>query len=175
MKRAPLFGLVALVFASACSTPTSVPRQLQYAKLQNSRVYDADFPTVWKAIEDVFREYKINDRDPSNVDELEMKKLTKRTLETDWIFSKSRDKYRETRINNIPKRVPLQVRMKYTITAETRIGGTEVRVLQDEQLERLNDNGTTDGYDSVSEKERDSSRSNEILEKIGLAILSAHP
>lgn len=153
-----------------CATGMDVKKQ-QYAKLKDSRVYEYEFPVVWNGIESVFRNYSIVKRDPSDVEPVELKRLTKRTLETDWIQTQSRDKYVEFKVNDIPQKRYLWTRIKYKITAESSLGGTQVTVLPQEEVERLNPNGTSAGYDKVSEI--DSSRPNEILEKIQMAILSA--
>jgi hypothetical protein len=155
-----------------CATGMDVHKQ-QYAKLKDSRVYEYEFPAVWKGIESTFRNYSVVDRDPAEVDPVELKRLAKRTLETDWIQTQSRDKYVEFKVNDIPQKRYLWTRIKYKVIAESSLGGTQVTVRTQEEVERLNPNGTTAGYDKVNEI--DSSRPNEILEKIQMAILSAPP
>jgi hypothetical protein len=141
-----------------CSSAPPVKSQA-YAKLPDSKTFESDFPVVWKAIEAVFRNHKVTDRDPSEVTELEMRKLTRRSLETDWVYSQSRDKYEEYEINGTPRKVYLQTRVKYRAEAKSILGGTEVRVSTEEEVERLKKDGSSGGYESVSEK--DSSRANE--------------
>jgi hypothetical protein len=94
-------------------------------------------------------------------------------LETDWIQAQSRDKYVEFKVNDIPQKRYLWTRIKYKVIAESSLGGTQVTVNTQEEVERLNQNGTSAGYEKVSEI--DPSRPNEILEKIQMAILSAAP
>src|SRR4051794_29582002 len=107
LKRVPqarlsLFVLavlsVALGLNSGCSSTQKVETQA-YAKLNNQRTFEYDFPTVWKGIEEALHNYKIVDRSPKEVDPIEMKQLKKRTLETEWVYSQSRDKYVEFKLN----------------------------------------------------------------------------
>jgi hypothetical protein len=142
-----------------------------YAKLKNERTFENDFSTVWKAIEETFRNYRIKERDPKEVDALEMRKLTKRTLETDWIYGQSRDKYQEYQVNGFPKKVYLQTRFKYELEAKKVMGGIHTTVKIEEEVERLKSDGTPNGYESVDEN--DTSRANEILDKIQNNILAA--
>jgi hypothetical protein len=171
MKKA--FAALAVIFVlSACASSPDVKKE-QYAKLSNTRTLQYDFPTVWKGIEEAFRGYKILERDPNKVDDLEMKHIRKRTLETDWIYSQSRDKYQETKVNGVPQRVPLQVRLKYKVTATSRMAGTDVTVNSTEEIEKLDNYGTSEGYHSVEAV--DTAREADMVEKINMAVLSAAP
>jgi hypothetical protein len=125
---------------------------------------------VWKGIETAVKEYPVTNRDPKDVDVLEMKKLTERTLETDWIYSQSRDKFIEYRVNDSPRKKYLQTRIKYKVIAHAVIAGTEVKIKTTEEIENLKSDGTPDGY--VSPDELDTSRTQELLDRIDLAILS---
>jgi hypothetical protein len=136
-------------------------------------MYEYEFPVVWKGIESAMRNYSIVERDPADVDDVELKRLTKRTLETDWIQTHSRDKYIEFKVNDVPQKRYLWTRIKYNITAQTALGGTQVTVHTQEQVERLKADGTSAGYDKVDTV--DTSRPNEVLERIQMAILSAAP
>jgi len=174
MKRA-LSVLICLSVSAGflgCSSGPEVKKQ-EYAQLRDNRVYEYEFPIVWKGIESAFRNFSVADRDPADVDAVELKRLSKRTLETDWIQTQSRDKYVEFKINDVPQKRYLWTRIKYKVIAESALGGTRVTVRTQEEVERLKDNGTPDGYEKVAEV--DSSRPNEILEKIHMAILSAAP
>jgi hypothetical protein len=161
-----LFGLL------SCSSPQPVKSQA-YAKLNNQRTFENDFPTVWKAIEDTLRNFKVVERSPKDVDTLELKKLTHRTLETDWIFGQSHEKYHEYQINGSPRKVYLQTHFKYFLDVKSVIGGVTVTIKTEEEVERLNASGTPVGYSSAIMP--DLSRSHELLEKINLSILSAAP
>ena len=165
-----LVSVIALGAGCASSRPV---KEQAYAKLSDHRTFEYEFPAVWKGIESAFREYKVSDRNPDQVDDLEIKKLKKRTLETDWIYAQSRDKYIEYKVNGSPRKKYLQTRIKYSVKAESQIGGTDVSVKTDEQIEKLKEDGSPAGYDSVDHV--DSSRANEVLDKINQAILSAAP
>jgi uncharacterized lipoprotein len=170
MKRTlPLLAFLSIALVSGCSSSPAVKTEA-YAKLSNTRTFEYELPVVWKGIEASLHEFKIDNRDPEDVDPSEMRKLTKRSLETDWIFGQSRDKYVEYKVNGSPRKKYLQMRFKYQIRAESGIGGTTVVVRTFEQIEKLKADGTPDGYSTV---DSDPSRPSELLEKINNAILSS--
>lgn len=171
MKLLLTFSLLCLSMAG-CSSLPPVQKQ-RYADLRSSKTFDFDLPVVWKGIERTFENYRVAERDPANVDTLEMRKIPKRTLETDWVYSQSRDKFVEYRMNDLPQRKYLQVRLKYKVLAERTLGGTQVGVHLDEEVENLRADGTSQGFSATEVP--DTSRSNEILEKIQGAILAAQP
>jgi hypothetical protein len=161
------------VFASTCSSAPPVKTEA-YAQLKNHRTFENDFPTVWKAIEEVFRNTKVTDRDPDTVSELDLRNKTKeRRLKTDWTYGQSRDKYQEYKVNDLPKKVFLQERTRYTVDAHRVMGGVEVLVKNEEEVEKLNSDGSSAGFYSVDKP--DTSRADEIVNKIANAILSAPP
>lgn len=157
---------------SSCSSKMDVKQQ-KYAKLKDSRVFENEMPDVWKAIEEVFRNYHVTDRDPNKVDGLELRKLKKRTLETDWSSTQSRDKYIEYKVNGFPRKQYLWTRMKFKIIAEAVLGGIQVTVKDVEEIQRLNQDGSDAGYETADAV--DSSRTSEILDKIQAQILAAPP
>ena len=165
------FILLGWIFSGCTSTPAL--KTQAYAQLKQERIYEYDFPVVWKAIEEVFRNYKITDRDPSTVSVVEMRKINERSLRTDWIYARSRDKYEEYEVNNSPRKIYLQTRLRYQIEAKKQLGGVIVTAHSNEEVERIKSDGTSGGYDSVDNP--DTSRTHEILEKIKLAILAAGP
>jgi outer membrane murein-binding lipoprotein Lpp len=160
----------ALSLLSGCSSAPAVKKQ-EYAVLLKDRTYEYELPVVWKAIEKVFKDYKITERDPEKVDDLELKRLDERSISTDWIYGQSRDKYQEYVVNSFPRKKYLQTRLKYKITAKKTMGGTAVHVDMSEEIEKLDKQGKSAGYEKAAES--DSSRANELLDKINMAILSA--
>lgn len=154
---------------SGCASSPNIKQQ-QYAKMGDRRTFEYDFPTVWKAIEATFANYKVVDRDPDEVGVIEMKSLRKRTLETGWIYGQSRDKYIEYKLNGFPKKQYLQTRVKYNLVANSVMGGVEVAIVTSEELERLKDDGSPDGY--VRAENLDTSRASEMLDKINNSILA---
>jgi hypothetical protein len=173
MKKFTLLVCFALpIIFGACSSSPPVKSQA-YANLPNHRMMEYDFPVVWKGIEAATRNLKVVDRDPSEVGVLEMNKLSHRTLETDWLYAQSRDKYEEYQSNGSPRKIYLQTRIKYKVDARKVMGGTEVSVKTQEEIERLKSDGTSGGYETSNTP--DPSRANEMVEKINGAILSAAP
>lgn len=171
-KQMCLALMAALTLGSACATgDKSRPVKAQgYAELRNTRTFEYELPTVWKAIENVMRNHKVTERDPSEVDALEMRKLARRTLDTEWFYAQSRDKYQEYEANGSPRKVYLQTRIKYRVEAKRSIGGTDVTVKTLEEVERLNPDGTPEDYETSDSP--DPSRANEILDRINQVILS---
>ncbi|MGZ3696899.1 MAG: hypothetical protein ACXWP5_02300 [Bdellovibrionota bacterium] len=166
-----ILGFLSLA-AGGCSSAPTVKSQA-YASLPNHRTMEYDFPATWKAIEEVFRNYKVISRKPEEVGVVEMRRLTKRTMETDWIYGQSRDKYIEFTVNSVPRKQYLQTRVKYFLTVASVLGGTDVTVETKEEIERLNNDGTSAGYEPSEVP--DPSRASEILEKINGATLAAPP
>ena len=169
-KRQFAAASLLLVLISACSHTREVKTQA-YAQLQDHKTFEYDFPAVWKGIETAMQAYKITDRDPNKVDAIEMRKLDKRTLGTDWIYGRSTTKYVEYKVNGFPRTQYLQTRIQYKVTAKSVMGGVEVDVQANEEIEKLKDDGSSAGYQSADEPE--SSRANDVLEKINLSILAA--
>lgn len=166
MKKITIALLFTALILSACASgPKPRTETLAYAKLNNERVFDYPMTTTWKAIQEVFRNYKITSQDASDAH--------KRKLETDWIYSQSRDRYATIVIDKIPRQQPLQDRVQFKVRAETLFGGTRVTVETSEEIETIHDDGTHAGYDKVSPP--DPSRAADILDKTGRAILAAPP
>lgn len=168
-------GLSALVSLFAlCGCAGKMPvRAQEYAALQQERTFEHEFSAVWRAIEATVKNYQVSERDPAEVDELALRKLTSRKLKTDWILSQSRDKYVEYTVNGSPRRKPLQTRFRFALEAKAVVGGTHVSVSTTEEIGNLHLDGTPAGYERMSVP--DSSRGAELLEKINLAVISAAP
>lgn len=171
MKKIVALLFVA-VFANACSSAPPVKTEA-YANLPNHRTFEYDFPAVWKGIEATFQNTKITERKPKEVNDLEMRSITRRTLQTDWSYGQSRDKYQEYQVNGTPRKVWLQERTRYDVDARRVMGGVDVTVVAEEEIESLKTDGTSAGFHSVDNP--DTSRANEILNKINAAILAAPP
>lgn len=167
-----LLSLLLCLSALACASGRTVKTQA-YARLSATRTYETDFATVWKGIGTVLREFKVVEKDPEEASPTELRKMTAGKVETDWVYSQSRDKYVEYKVNSSPRKQYLQMRYRYRIALKTRIGGTDVTVLMDEEIEKLKEDGTPAGYSGVDRP--DSSRANELLEKIQQSILAAAP
>lgn len=156
-------------FGGGCSTAAPVKTQ-QYAALKTARTFEYELPLVWKGIEHSLRNNKITEREPEEVDETRWPKLMERTLTTDWVYSESRDKYVEFKINDSPRKKYLQIRHRYRIQAKRVMGGTEVAIRPQEEVEKVDTRtGAPVGYE---EMEADSSRSAEMLERIQNGIFS---
>lgn len=169
MRKQPLWVLASVaLLACACASSPEVKSQA-YAELKSDRVFEYELPAVWKGIESALRNHKVVDRDPEEVDSVEMKRISERSLETDWIYGQSRDKYHEYKVNGSPRKKYLQVRYRYKVEAKKHLGGTEVVVRADEEIEKLKDDGAPDGYEGVGKP--DPTRGSDLLEKINLAIL----
>jgi hypothetical protein len=174
-KAVALAAVLAMTLGLGAGCASSGPpvKSQSYAVLKNTRNFESDFSVVWKAIENSMRGLKVTDRDPETVDANEMRKLSHRTLKTDWFYTQSRDKYQQYESNGSPRKVYLQTRIKYEIDARRVMGGVDVTVSTSEEVEKLKKDGTPDGYDKADQP--DPSRASEILDKIQGGILSATP
>ena len=165
MSAAASYGLL------GCSS--AEVKSQAYATLKNERTFESDFPTVWKGLEKALEKHRVIDRDPEEANEVEMRRLTERTLKTDWIYGRSRDKYQEYKVNDLPRTIYLQTRIKYKVLAKTVIGGVHVKVDMEEEIEKLNPDGTSLGYSKADAP--DTSRQAELLDQIEKSLLSAAP
>lgn len=156
-KKLILVLLAALSMAPACSGP-GYKRQ-DYAKLSNTKVFEDEFPMVWRGVKAAVAEYKLEEEDSEEG-----------RIHTDWIYSTSTEKYLEYTVNGFPRKRYLQTRYKFLITAEKEIGGVKVTVNPEEEVENLKSDGSFESWKDVSEP--DSSRANEMLRAIELKILS---
>jgi hypothetical protein len=158
-----------MCFFSCTSTP-EVKTQ-QYATLKNQRDFTHSLPEVWGGIETSLRNHKIIKRKPSEVSPVEFKKLSKRELETDWIYGRSENKYIEYKLNDLPKKQYLNTRHKFIIVASTKIGGTNVEIETIEEVEEVDKKGSSKGYSSSYAP--DSRKAHQLLETIRVAIYSS--
>lgn len=167
-----LLGFACAVSVVACTSGPEVKRQA-YARYASERQFEHPFATTWGGIEAAVRDWKVVERDPEEVNSVELKRLTERELATDWIFTQSRDRYHEYKVNGSPRKKYLQLRLRYRVKAKAEIGGTRVQVGTEEEVELLGDDGQPRGYEQI--EDTDSSRNKDLLDKINLAILSAAP
>ena len=68
----------------------------------------------------------------------------------------------------------MQTRLKYKIDAQTVFGGVTVTVKTEEEVEKLKDDGSPDGWEKADE-DKDTARASDLLDRINMAILSAGP
>jgi hypothetical protein len=142
-----------------------------YAENRSARLFEYEMQDVWKALEKVVEKKKVLERDPNKVDAGDWSQLRERALELDWSYSQSRDKYKSYVVNSVPRQQPLGVRVKHIFTVKKALGGAEVEVRTQEEIEDLDEYGVSKGYFSTSQV--DSSRSAELLDQIANALLSA--
>lgn len=117
-------------------------QQQAYSSLPRERVIEASYPRVWKAVEEVFRKYAVLERDPEEVvSPKDWKMLKRRTLDTDWIFTKSDEWYSSYMVNHSPRREYLQSKVKVRVITEPAPGGVRVRVETDEEVQPINEMG----------------------------------
>jgi len=169
IRLAPIALAVFFLF-SGCSSTKEVHQQ-SFAKLRNERDFERDFPTVWNGIEVAVRNLKVINRDPENVSPVELKNLTERSIETDWVYGRSEDKFIKYTVNDLPKKQYLKTRYKYVLTAKAKIGAINVVVELQEQVEILNDDGTSAGYEAS--KAPDSRKAFNMLDRINNSMLAA--
>jgi|GEM_PF-704447 len=142
-----------------------------YAENRTSRQFEYEMQDVWKALEKVVEKKKVLERDPNKVDAGDWGQLRERSMELDWSYGQSRDKYKSYVVNSIPKQQPLGVRVKYSLVVKKAFGGATVDVVTQEEIEDLDEYGVSKGYFPTDQV--DSSRAAEILDQIANALLAA--
>lgn len=157
--------------STGCSTAPTVKSQ-GYAQLQNHRSFDYELPIVWKGIEEALKSYRILRRAPDPIDALDLNRSDFRSLETDWVYSQSREKYVEFKLNGFPKKQYLQTRLKYRVSAKKVLGGVEVKIFTSEEVENIKADGTPGSYEPSAVP--DSAPAHQLLEKIENSILAAN-
>ncbi len=160
-------GLVLALVGPGCGGSLPV-RQQAYAPQKTEKTFEAEFPQVWGGIEKALEKQRVVKRDPDEVTPTELKKLTVRTAETDWVYGQSRDKYVEFQIEGMPKRKPLGLRYKVQVEARKVLGGVLVRVGTSEEVEQLGTDGSSRGYSRIDQP--DTSLAHDLLEKIQLSL-----
>lgn len=161
-------GLISGLMGTGCASAPAVPMSRErYARLSNERFFNSDVITVWKSVARVTENYRITQR--------EIDGSTARALKTDWIYTRSRDKHDSIRIHGEVKTLPLQSRIRFKIMAHGVLGGTEVQVETSEEIEQLGTDGRSQGYRAVADADKDTSRASDLLDKIGLALISPAP
>lgn len=165
--------MVASALLSGCAAPVVEHQRQSYAKYSDTRTLEYGMPQVWKAIEATLRNHKIVDRTPTEVDVIEMKTLKRRTIETDWINSQSRNRYVNYTVNGAVRRKELQTRHKFVVLAESVLGGVKLTVSMREENEMLRQDGTSGGWEASEDV--DSSRINDLLSQIQNQVLAAAP
>jgi hypothetical protein len=161
--------IAALGSTLGCSSLPPVKTQA-YARLPSEQVFEEEFETVWKAIETSLSKTKITRTDPSEITPQELARISQSSIETDWVYSRSKTKYIEYSVNGFPRKTYLQNRYQYRVKATRVIGGIQVSVHVRQELERLDEKGLSAGFTSAEES--DSSLSNDLLEKIKAALRS---
>ncbi|MBN21011.1 MAG: hypothetical protein CL678_06950 [Bdellovibrionaceae bacterium] len=156
-----------LVFTVSCSSAPQVKSQ-DYAQLKKGRTFEASFPMVWKAIEETIRKYGVNERDPKSVDENELKKIDERMIRSKEVFSQSRDKYVTYQVNGFPRKKYLQTRQVYEVVAKKVIGGVQVELRLNEEIQLLDEKGNPLGWESAENS--DSSRAQDFLNEVEMNL-----
>ncbi len=164
-----VIALLSFFGATSCAGPQYSKKE--YAAQRTVRTFEYEMKDVWTALEKVVEKKKVIERDPNKVAPSEWSSLRERTLELDWSYSQSRDKYKTYQVNSIPKQQPLQVRVKHSFLVKKAFGGAEVEVTTQEEIEDLDDYGVSKGYFATPDS--DTSRSAELLDQIAQALLSA--
>ncbi|MCC7442361.1 MAG: hypothetical protein IT285_12060 [Bdellovibrionales bacterium] len=164
--------LLPLLALSGCASGPAVKSQ-DYAVLSTSKAFEYPMEKVYKAVEETLRKHRVVERDPEEPNEVEIRKLTEAEWETDWIYSQSKNKYVEYKVNDLPRKQYLQLRVKYQLKAETQIGAVKVSVGAQEEVQRLSADGKPDGWDS--EGKPDTALARRVLDQVGQAILAAAP
>lgn len=143
---------------SACSSKTPYKTQ-DYAVLADSKEFEEDYATVWKAVVATCAVYKVDEADEEDGE-----------LETDWVYGTSQEKYFEYKVNGFPRKKYLQSRIRFLVKVKNQLGSVKVIVQGEEEVENLNKDGTFKDWQEA--KYSDSAKLNDLLKNIELKILS---
>lgn len=156
----PLLSLFALIVLQIrCSSAPGTYKTQAYAKLATSKTFEEGYSVVWQAVKTAMNQYKILQASAENG-----------LLVTDWIYSTSKTRYLEYRVNGFPRKKFLQTRFKFDIVARRQMGGVYVEVKTTEENETLKPDGSFDRWRKADEV--DTSRAHQILKSIERKILS---
>ena len=165
-------SVLAILLLAGCSS-AGIPavKTQAYAAMPNEKTFEYEFYSVWKAIEEVVRNMRVVERDPSEVDTGQLRRLTERSLKTDWVYTQSKDKYQEYTVNGSPRKTYLQAKVRYKIEAKRVLGGVQVVVTTEEEVEKMRTDGTSAGWSKSDNP--DPSRASGVIDQIHGAILAA--
>lgn len=132
MKK--LLLLLALLPACASNPNNAHYREEKNApKFGNSRSYvespEDVFTAARAALDELSRE--------SNPPTAGTLKETNESVSTGWVYGTAKDKYVEYKFNNKPARKPLRVRRKYSYSITPSLSGTQVQLLVEEEIMKI--------------------------------------
>jgi len=162
MNSKIFLALTAILAVGCATSSTTDVKKEAYAKLNSKRMFEYPIDKVNGATSEVAKAYPVLSQKEEKDHSL--------TIETDWVLGESRDKYVNYKNNEHMRHKNLQSRFKYSIRVAPAMGGAEVSVKATEEVEKLNKDGTPDGFHSVKNSDVDSSRANEFLNRVEIEL-----
>lgn len=129
--RLPLLFLSLIV---ACGT-APVEKEKKLPQFISGDFVEGSYDVVWKALETAMQDYPIVESDPSEG-----------YLETGWIGGRSKTHYAPYKGRyESPKRLPLSSRFRFFVDLEKKVGGVQINIESEEQIQLLDNEGKSTG------------------------------
>jgi hypothetical protein len=128
--------LLLLAFLPACA---SNPHDAHYREEKNAAQFGHSRSYV-ESPEDVFLAARAaldelsRESEPPTAGSL---KETSESISTGWVYGIAKNKYVEYKLNDKPARKPLRVRRKYSYSITPSLAGTEVQLLVEEEIMKI--------------------------------------
>lgn len=164
MKK--IFVFAAIAFLSCSSTPKGTYKEQATPKFASSRELSEKPEVALRAAKAVLEELTRASDPPA------AKKVHDEgdTLRTGWVYGTSRDKYVEYKHNGAPRRKTLAVRRQYAYTVTPSLGGSQVTVSIDEEIEDVDLNtGENKGWSNAAP---DQAAYDQLIRKLRERILA---
>ena len=128
------FVLLALSLIVACGT-ASIKKEKKLPQFISGDFVEGSYEAVWKALGTATQDYPVVESDPSEGH-----------LETGWLAGQSKTHYSpyQGRYQS-PKRLPLSSRYRLFVDLEKKVGGIEVHIESEEQIQMLDNEGKPTG------------------------------
>jgi hypothetical protein len=146
MKNFFLLFLVT-IFTACASTPKGTYKEQATPKFANTKDFNEKPEEVRRAAKVVLEELTQASEPPAS------KKVHEDgdTLRTGWVYGTSRDKYVEYKHNGTPRRKALAVRRQYAYTISPGLGGSQVIISLEEEVEDVDLNtGENQGWKNAA-------------------------
>lgn len=142
-----LLTLSTLLFLAACSSTKGTYQEQAGPKFSNTKEFSQKPEVVLRAAKIVLEELTYASKPPAS------KKVHEDgdTLRTGWVYGTSRDKYVSYLHNGAPQRKNLAVRRQYGYTVTPSLGGSQVVVSIEEEIEEVDlDSGEHEGWQNAT-------------------------
>ena len=147
MKTFLIISLIAFTAISCSSKKTAQYKEDKSPQFANSRQFDESPETVKRAAKAVLEELASESNPPA----ANAVREDGDSVNTGWVYGKSKDKFVEYNFNGAPRRKILSVRRKYDYNVSSSLAGTQVTVSIQEEIETVDlKTGNPTGWKNVA-------------------------